>query len=687
MSATQRKPRLRRVSFWLLIIVGVPIGFLILLALAGVRVDLTEYKGTVESGASSALGRPVLVDGDIDVTVSLWPSLEIKGIRIPNPEGFEDGDLARMERAYVKVSVLPLLAGKLHVKETHVVGMDLNLRRTTAGANNWASQRTDIPSAPDSPKDEPPGERPPLTSDSLVVGDLSLDDISVSYSRGEGSEPVIFRIDESDGSARAGEPFELSLRGVLGRQAFDAQLSATSLQELLELNRSRMDIEVSIADTTLQLAGIVDLSQRARSLQFEVGVAGDRLDSLNHLLELDLPPLRDYRASAVMTLEPESAELSSFEIAVRNSALTGEMSIDRSSDRPAARASFVAKTIQLDDFNVEGWSPDGGASESGGAADEDADADTGKSEGAEKTSTGSATQATELFDPEILARYDAALSIEVDEVRSGDDVLGRGRLEAGLDGGRLSLGPVQLDVPGGSVMLSTSLKPGAAQSEATLRVLIDRFDFGIFTRRKNPDAKLGGTLSVDLDLRATASRIEDILAGGNGYIHISGNPENLEAGIIDLWAVNLVASIVSESEKDEDGVEPSTINCLVSHWSMKDGVLSADRMVIDTSRIRICGTGDIDFGSEAIDLTIAPTAKRPEFFSLATPLVARGGFDDFRMGIKRGSLGTTAVKFITSPVHTPLRRVFGRELPEDGSDVCALPLGPEADTQEDVAGC
>ena len=65
-------------------------------------------------------------------------------------------------------------------------------------------------------------------------------------------------------------------------------------------------------------------------------------------------------------------------------------------------------------------------------------------------------------------------------------------------------------------------------------------------------------------------------------------------------------------------------------------------------------------------MTVKPKAKRPEFFSLATPLRVRGDFDDFGIGMKGGpiALGTTAVGFVVSPITTPLQRLLREDLPQ-----------------------
>jgi hypothetical protein len=117
------------------------------------------------------------------------------------------------------------------------------------------------------------------------------------------------------------------------------------------------------------------------------------------------------------------------------------------------------------------------------------------------------------------------------------------------------------------------------------------------------------------------------------------------------------------------------------------GLLKPDVFLIDTSKIRICGKGQVDFKKEHIDLKMAPTAKKAEYFSLATPIEVKGNFTDFGVGIQAGGLIGTAVNFIASPVTTTFQRLVGKELPADGKDVCAIAIGPENRLAKAPAGC
>jgi uncharacterized protein involved in outer membrane biogenesis len=260
--------------------------------------------------------------------------------------------------------------------------------------------------------------------------------------------------------------------------------------------------------------------------------------------------------------------------------------------------------------------------------------------------------------------------------------LGSGKLEIILHDGRLSIDSLQLDLPGGSVHMSASVKPGKQRAEASLEAKMHNFDIGILARRSRPETKMTGLVNLDVDLRSSAASVNEILANGTGYFDFSGQLKNLGAGIIDLWAVNLVAAILSRTDKQQ-----SQINCAIGRWSANNGMLAPDVFLIDTSKIRICSTGTVDLNQARMDLRVEPMAKKPEFFNLATPLEIHGSFDDINLQIEKGAMLGTALKFITSPVHVPIRRIVTEAVPEDGSDACKMALGPQNRSDIRIAGC
>ncbi|MCU0540258.1 MAG: AsmA family protein, partial [Desulfobacterales bacterium] len=111
-----------KLTSWLLL------GVLLLLAGVGavlMTVDPAVFRGQLEARAAAAFGRPVQLGGPIRLDRSLTPRLVIGGIKIPNPEGHRDDDLATAEEVAVQVALLPLLRGDLQVLEVRFSGVKI----------------------------------------------------------------------------------------------------------------------------------------------------------------------------------------------------------------------------------------------------------------------------------------------------------------------------------------------------------------------------------------------------------------------------------------------------------------------------------------------------------------------------------------------------------------------------------
>jgi len=235
-----------------------------------------------------------------------------------------------------------------------------------------------------------------------------------------------------------------------------------------------------------------------------------------------------------------------------------------------------------------------------------------------------------------------------------------------IENGRFSIDPLRLDLPGGSVQVGFGYHPTATDATVHLSALIDQFDVGILVRRVDLEKKLGGLLSVDVELDGTAPDLRHLLANTNGHVDFAFWPENLDAGIVDLWAVNLL-TILSEQVDDEPG---STLNCMVARFGLVEGVMQEKAIFMDTTRMSINADATIDFKAETIDVLAEPKAKRPEYFSLAIPVKIQGKFTDFGIGVNKISVAKTVVSFITSPITVTFKRLFAGEVPADGQAAC-----------------
>jgi uncharacterized protein involved in outer membrane biogenesis len=213
-------------------------------------------------------------------------------------------------------------------------------------------------------------------------------------------------------------------------------------------------------------------------------------------------------------------------------------------------------------------------------------------------------------------------------------------------------------------------EPTETDAALEARANIEQLDFGILARRIKPESDMGGWLSLDIDLKSRAESLETIMHNANGIIDFAVVPENLEADLFELWAINLLTSVLPQLDSEKT----SKVNCGVFRFDIKDGEMKSDAIFADTTKMQVGGEAKANFKTEEVYLTMAPKAKKAEFFSLATPIEVKGTFTDYKIGVKPGGLIGTAVRFITSPVVVPIQRMFTEKVAADGKAACSAAM-------------
>lgn len=688
---------MKKLLYWFLgITLSILLSLLLLLAIVtvfAIPVELTRFKEPLEDVVSRLLSRPVTIEGPVVVTTSLKPSFVLKGLHIQNPENFTQKNFLLMKEVHLQVSVLPLLSKKIHIPELKVHGLTVTLEENQQGEVNWlfasnrskglqkSAKNTDNSQAAEIKNSSPAtNDRSPvaIVNDTIVMQHIDLQNINVIFLGKDRTKPVTFLLSKCSGAMDVGQPMRLDINGKAGTFSYALDVSLASLEEFLTENKTWVDMQLDIAKTTFKLSGNLDLEKAAKSLTLSASITGENLANLNRLSGIDLPPFAPYQLHTQLHLQANVAELQKLEIKTGGSSLIGNARLEKS-DTVMASVDLRSPLIQLDDFLFEKWSwtahdkaPAKG--ETGESKEEN-----GEPPAESKQDRG---ENKKLIDPQVLERFDCDLNVVADKVQSGKDMLGGGRLAATLQEGRIKVAPLVVELPGGKINMSASLKPGDEKAEGSLKLFIENFDIGILVRRKQPDSDMGGLVNLDIDLHSSASSVTELMGAGTGYFDFSGNLTNFKAGLIDLWAVNLISAIVSSTKENQ-----SQVNCAVGRWSAHDGQLTSDAFFIDTSKIRICAKGYVNLRDERLQIKVTPKAKKAEFFSLATPIKLEGSFSDLRVKLRGGGALCTAVKVIASPVTTPLKRLFNDKLPRDGADVCTMKLGPDKRQEVIVPGC
>ena len=123
-------------------ILGLAVGaVVVLLVVVAVAVTLlfdpNDYKDEITAAVQEATGRQLTLDGDLELAVFPTIRIAVGSASLSNAPGFGNEPMARIGSAELRVALFPLLAQRIEVSRAHLEGLELNLARNRAGANNW----------------------------------------------------------------------------------------------------------------------------------------------------------------------------------------------------------------------------------------------------------------------------------------------------------------------------------------------------------------------------------------------------------------------------------------------------------------------------------------------------------------------------------------------------------------------
>ncbi len=269
--------------------------------------DPNDYREQIASQASAAVGRELVIDGDLSLSVFPWIGIEIGHVTIGNADGFT-GDFASVDNAGAAVKLLPLLSKNIEINRVVLDGLNANLQVNSNGRNNWSDLgQTESPAATTS---DGPGLQ------SFSIAGIAISNSQLSYNDQQTGQIVqVSDINLTANNISSGKPFSVD-GGLL--LSMPADNSSYQLQLDGEL-RYQAD------------AGQLDFTE----LQLSVAEQGDQA----------LPELR-IQASGRLNTQTETLSLEPLQLNVGDLRLDAQLQGSSIISAPA-----INGTVQLDEFN------------------------------------------------------------------------------------------------------------------------------------------------------------------------------------------------------------------------------------------------------------------------------------------------------------------------------------------------
>ena len=148
-------------------------------------IDANKVKTQISSLVYEKTGRTLSINGDLSWSFFPWIGFRIQNVSLGNPTNFNaPSPFATLKEADISVRLLPLLTGKIAVRNISFDGLQVYLVRNAQAQTNWSEWQTTMPTnAPSTPTTTKPAADKDHDAPSLniSIADFTIVNSTISY--------------------------------------------------------------------------------------------------------------------------------------------------------------------------------------------------------------------------------------------------------------------------------------------------------------------------------------------------------------------------------------------------------------------------------------------------------------------------------------------------------------------------
>ena len=530
------------------------------LAAAGIAVvvatfDANALLGPLQARVKAGTGRELAVRGGVRVAWSLEPRVVLADVALANAPWGAAKEMLSAQRLELQVALLPLLSGRVELKELRLVGPVLALETDGKGRRNW-----DFGQAPAAADGTPAAGAGTATT--FLVGNVAVTNGRLTY-----------RDDASGGVTEV----------ALERLAVRARDASSPIA--VELRGTVDGVAVAVAGTLGPADALLQ-----RRWPYPVDVKGE---------------VAGQKTALATRINASGARyaLDDLALSIGGSAVTGSLAVDTGGARPRLAFDLAGSAIALNALPVPL-----------AAARSAATPPTAAKPAAAPPAAGSVSRvfpdAPVDFAP--LHAVDARGALRLDRLTLPDGrTFDHLRAQIALDGGRLAVTDFTVAALGGTVaghVTVDAVKPGTPglAVELTGRGLALGEILAAAGQRR--DVR-GGRTDVDVSLKAKGASPHAWAASATGSVRAVVGPATLVNTKLDLdSALDRLAQAANPFRTSDPSTE---LVCAVVRLPLANGVARVDRSIaMETQKLGISASGTVDFRRETLDFTFQPKVRK-----------------------------------------------------------------------------
>lgn len=564
--------------------------------------DWNWLRGPVSRVASAALHREVRIEGDLDVHPwSFSPRVEAHRVRVGNPAWAGPQPMGVVDRLAVQVKVLPLLKGDVVLPLLEVNRPNVGLVREADGRNNWTFG--------DGKQRDKPLKLP-------AIQHFIIDDGHLRFEDKQRQITFVGTVTSNEHATGDGRGFfRLEGQGQLNRAPFTALVTGGPLLNVSPDRPYPFEAHVRGGDTRLDAVGRVNKPFDLGRFGGQVTLAGPDLNDLYRLTGLALPNTPPYRISGLLERYPNRWTLNGFTGRVGDSDVRGDLAVRLGRERPLLTADIRSRRLDFDDLgSILGGAPSTRA---------------GETKSATQAAIGGKMAAQQRLLPDATLQVDRIRAMDAEVKYRADDVLAPGlpmqkvALDLSLKAGVLTMHPLTFTFSRGQLVSNVELDATKATPVTSIdsRLTNAKLEDWITIRNTDGRPAVEGTIAARAKLVGSGNSVHRAASSADGTVTVVIPRGQIRQAFAELLGVNASKGLLLLLSEDP---RETALRCGVAEFKVTNGVMRANRIVLDTGVVIASGGGTIDLRNERMDIRIEGDSKKPRLVRLFLPINIRG---------------------------------------------------------------
>jgi len=557
--------------------------------------DWNWFKGPISRYASVRTGREVRIEGNLNVKPWSWtPQVTADGLTIGHPKWMKPGKTAEVRRLTVRFKLVPAMMGRVELPLVDLDRPSFDLLKDREGRANWKLDR----------RDDKPTRLPPINN-------LIIRDGKVNFVDQKKRLTVVGTINASESSTGRGEGFRLVGKGTVNTNPFSLLVTGEPLMNVERDEPYHFTADVRGGATHVVMKANLPKPFDLGLINADFRVSGANLADVYYLTGATLPNTPPYGLRGRFERRGEVYDFPRFAGRVGDSDLSGAAEVDARKDRPLLTANLVSRSLDFDDLRaVIGGAPDVGPGETASAE-----------QVALARRMGGRLLPDTPLDIQRLRAMDADVDFRATSVRTKRIPLRQVSFHVDLDNGLLLVDPLSFDFPRGRIAGMIRLNARSATPVTDVDLRLSGLGLEHIARPVRGSVPVTGTLVGRAKLHGVGNSVRRAASTSSGSLSVAVPGGQIREAFAELMGINVAPGLFKLLAKDQDR---TNLRCAVGHFDVSGGVARSRRLVIDTKPVLVEGQGQINLGTERIDLRLKGKNKKVRILRVMAPIRVTG---------------------------------------------------------------